>query len=130
MIIDLPLALVQLALFAPAMLFHFPGYITGPLAQRYFAQPGEQEARAQFKAVGGGLGIGANMGLVLGLVWKRNNFGMLTSLLGLTENDNAIKKTLALAGSVYFGVVLLVRWHRLLVKGKELHFTRLIAFSK
>ena len=39
----------------------------------------------------------------------------------MSEDDNAIKKVLGLAGSVYLGIVHLARWHRLLLKGKLMH---------
>ena len=117
----LPFSLLQLVLFVPPLLLYFPGYITGPLLKRCFAHPEEQEAAAQFKAIGGGLGIGANVVLALGILWKQNKIGTLTAILGMSEDDNAMKKVLGLAGSVYLGIVLLARWHRLLVTGKLMH---------
>lgn len=117
----LPLSLIQFVLFTPPLLLHLPGYITGPLTKRCFALPDEEEAAAQFKAIGGGLGIGANVALTLGVLWKRNKIGTLAALLGFTEDDDVIKKALGLVGGVYLGIVLLVRWHRLLIKGTRTH---------
>ncbi|KJA21828.1 hypothetical protein HYPSUDRAFT_683762 [Hypholoma sublateritium FD-334 SS-4] len=114
----LPLSLFQFVLFAPPLLLHLPGYITGPLAKRCFALPEEEEAAAQFKAIGGGLGIGANVALALGILWKRNRIG---TLMGLSEDDNVVQRALGLAGSMYLGIVLLVRWHRLLIRGTPTH---------
>ncbi len=117
----LPFSLLQLVLFVPPLVLHLPGYITGPLLKRCFARPEEQEAAAQFKAIGAGLGIGANVVLALGILWKQNKIGTLSAMLGTGEDDNAMRKVLGLAGSVYLGIVLLARWHRLLVKGKLIH---------
>jgi glycerol-3-phosphate O-acyltransferase/dihydroxyacetone phosphate acyltransferase len=118
----LPLALIQLVLFVPPFLFHLPGYATGPLLAKCLAVPGEEESPAQFKAVGGGLGIGATMALALGVLWKRDKLGTSTTLLGLNEDDTTLKRILGLFGSVYLGVLVLVKWHKLLVKGMSLWF--------
>lgn len=122
LLVGLPLALIQLILFVPPFLFHLPGYVIGPLLAKCLAVPGEEESPAQFKAIGGGLGIGTNMALALGVLWKRNKVGNLTTLLGLNEDDMTLKRVLGLVGSVYLGVLVLVKWHKLLVKGTNACF--------
>lgn len=120
LISGLPLALIRLILFLPPLLLHFPGYITGHLAAKYLATPGEEEGAAQFRAIGGGLGIGANIALSLGVLWKQNKLGALTTLFGLDVDNDSIpmlKRVAGLAGSVCFGVWILVKWHKFLVKG-------------
>jgi glycerol-3-phosphate O-acyltransferase/dihydroxyacetone phosphate acyltransferase len=113
---SLPVSLIRLILFLPPFLLHFPGYFTGPLLSKCLATPGEEEGPAQFKAVGAGLGIGANIALALGLLWKTNNF---RTVLGLGNDDGRalLKRIVGLVGAVYLGVVVLVKWHKLLVGG-------------
>ncbi|KAF8962147.1 hypothetical protein BDZ97DRAFT_1826579 [Flammula alnicola] len=130
---SLPLALIRLILFVPPLLLHFPGYFTGPLAAKCLAAPGEEEAAAQFKAVGGGLGVGANIALALGILWKQNKLGRLTALLGLGVGDERLpflKRVLGLVGSVYFGVLVLVKWHKLLVKANYRQLQQLVTYHK
>lgn len=112
----LPIALVRLALFVPPLLLHFPGYIIGPLAAKAFAPPGEEEAAAQFKAIFGGVGIGGNVALALGVLWKQNKLSALTAIFGL-EGRSMINRIAGLFASVYFSVWVLVKWHKLLVNG-------------
>ncbi|EDR09927.1 glycerol-3-phosphate O-acyltransferase [Laccaria bicolor S238N-H82] len=63
---SLPVALIRLALFLPPLLFFTPGYILGRLSARWLASTEEEETQAQFKAVGGGLGVMTTFALVLG----------------------------------------------------------------
>ncbi|KAH9476178.1 hypothetical protein JR316_0011749 [Psilocybe cubensis] len=129
---SLPLSLIRLVLFIPPLLLHFPGYITGKLSQR-LATKGEEESPAQFKAIGGGVGIGANIALSLGVLWKQNKLGTLSALLGLgdwTQDDGRIaylKRLLGVVGTVYCSVLVLVRWHKLLVNGV---LQRIMTFCK
>lgn len=113
---SLPVSLIRLILFLPPLLLHFPGYFTGPLLSKCLATPGEEEGPAQFKAVGAGLGIGANIALALGILWKKNQSG---TLFGLGDDDGRtlLKRIVGLVGAVYLGVVVLVKWHKLLVGG-------------
>ncbi|KAF9562082.1 glycerol-3-phosphate O-acyltransferase [Agrocybe pediades] len=68
---SLPFSLLRFVLFIPPLLLHFPGYITGRLAAKCLATPGEEESPAQFKSVGGGLGIGMNLAAALGILLQR-----------------------------------------------------------
>ena len=113
---SLPASLIRLILFLPPLLLHFPGYFTGPLLSKCLATPGEEEGPAQFKAVGAGLGIGANIALALGILWKKNSF---RTLIGLGDDDCTalLKRLVGLVGAVYLGVMVLVKWHKLLVRG-------------
>ena len=104
----LPLSLVQLALFLPPMVVHLPGYVTGYLAGRYLVKSGEEEAKAQFKAVGGGVGLAISIAYWLRVVWRKRIAGSTIRRLGL----------LRLFGIIYTGVWVLVKWHALLVRRK------------
>uniref|UniRef100_A0A8H7XV31 Phospholipid/glycerol acyltransferase domain-containing protein n=1 Tax=Psilocybe cubensis TaxID=181762 RepID=A0A8H7XV31_PSICU len=132
---SLPLSLIRLVLFIPPLLLHFPGYITGKLSQR-LATKGEEESPAQFKAIGGGVGIGANIALSLGVLWKQNKLGTLSALLGLgdwTQDDGRIaylKRLLGVVGTVYCSVLVLVRWHKLLVNANYRQLQRIMTFCK
>ncbi|PPQ84398.1 hypothetical protein CVT25_012497 [Psilocybe cyanescens] len=120
----LPVSLIQLALFIPPLLLHFPGYIAGSLSKR-LATKGEEESPAQFKAIGAGVGIGTNIALALGVLWKKNKLGALSALLGLgdwaQEDGSAahVKRILGVIGTVYCSVLVLVKWHKLLVNGEH-----------
>ncbi|KAG5645378.1 hypothetical protein DXG03_006331 [Asterophora parasitica] len=61
----LPTALFSLLLFTPPLLLHITAYLAGAFARRVFVPPGETEGEAQFKAILGGLGIGAGLGAVV-----------------------------------------------------------------
>lgn len=126
---SLPVSLIRLILFLPSLLLHFPGYFTGPLLSKCLATPGEEEGPAQFKAVGAGLGIGANIALALGILWKKNKFG---ALLGLGDDDGMalLKRVVGLVGVIYFGVVALVKWHKFLVGANYRQLQRLLTYRK
>ena len=68
LLISLPGALIRLVLFLPPLLLFTRGYIIGRLSARWLTSNEEEEAQAQFKAVGGGLGVMAAAALLLGLV--------------------------------------------------------------
>jgi len=93
------MALIRLTLFLPPLLLFTPGYILGRLSARWLASNEEEESQAQFKAVGGGLGVMAAVALVLGFV---NKWDIWSSSVG-----GWIK--------VVLGVVGVVKWHNLLV---------------
>ena len=97
---SLPGALIHLALFLPPLLLFTPGYILSRLSARWLASNEEEEAQAQFKAVGGGLGVMAALGVILGFM---NKWDIWSSSVG----GWWIK--------VVLGVVGLVKWHNLLV---------------
>lgn len=107
---DLPLAFTLFIAFIPALLFHIPGYIASHVAARVLYTPGEEETEAQYRAVGGGLGIGLGVLLILGWFWIR---GVLTDwgFLG------GVKGIIGLSLLVYTSVYVLVKWHLMLVKG-------------
>jgi len=92
------------------MIVHLPAYATGYLAGRYLVQPGEEEAKAQFRAVGGGVGLAVSIAYWLRVVWKKHIAGSTMRRLGL----------LRLFGIIYTGVWILVKWHALLVRRKYL----------
>ncbi|CAA7257510.1 unnamed protein product [Cyclocybe aegerita] len=119
-----PLSLVRFFLFLPPLLLHFPGYVSGSLIGKLLAVPGEMESPAQFKAVGGGLGIAANIALAFGVLWKK---GGLSTLPGFPKVEG-VKHVLALVGTIYCSVWLLVKWHGLLVNANYRQLRRIITY--
>ncbi|KAF9447368.1 hypothetical protein P691DRAFT_776198 [Macrolepiota fuliginosa MF-IS2] len=111
-----PLALVWFVAFFPTFLFHIPGYIVSWLLLRAFGSPREEETHAEYRAIGGGLGIGLSTISILGVLW---GMGALTQL-GL----------LGLSISVYTSVYILCKWHLLLIKRNLRQFRRLTTFVK
>ena len=69
------------------------------------------------KVIAGRLGIGVNLAMILGILWK-------TALVGrfsLPDWDDEgwlplSKRLIGLVGVVYCSVIILVKWHKLLVK--------------
>jgi glycerol-3-phosphate O-acyltransferase/dihydroxyacetone phosphate acyltransferase len=113
---SLPLSTLRFAAFLPPLLFVFPAYFTGPLADGLLAKPDEEEGHAQFKAIVGGLGLGVNISLLFGLLWKLQDLGTWG---GLWATDK-VKKIIQVLGTTYLCTSLLVRWHNLLVKGQSI----------
>ncbi|KAF6760508.1 glycerol-3-phosphate O-acyltransferase [Ephemerocybe angulata] len=113
MLTRLPLAVLKFTLFFPSLLFVLPGYFTGPLAKRLLAKPEEEEGFSQFKAIAGGLGVGANIALLFGALWRFQDAGYYAGA-GASHKLGRIAQTL---GVTYLGATLLMRWHNLLVKG-------------
>ncbi|KAF9527174.1 hypothetical protein CPB83DRAFT_856494 [Crepidotus variabilis] len=128
LLVSLPPSLVRLALFLPPLLLHLPGYITGHFAGK-MANPGEYEAVAQLKSVGGGVGIG--LGVLGGLGWvgwsksaeilawlaqQLLHLGSWSGVFGPSEPlqrlilDKA-KSPCTVLGTIYLGMWLLVKWH-------------------
>ncbi|KAF8154540.1 hypothetical protein B0H34DRAFT_660490 [Crassisporium funariophilum] len=62
LLLHLPRTLLTVTLSTPPLIMHIPAYLTGSLAARLLATPGEEEGRAQFKAVGGGVGLAGAVG--------------------------------------------------------------------
>ncbi|KAF8815561.1 hypothetical protein BYT27DRAFT_7193306 [Phlegmacium glaucopus] len=131
---SLPSSLIGLILFMFPLLIHLPGYITGHLAAKFLAVPREEESYAQFKAVGGGLGIGANLAMILGILWKMTRLGRLDSFAPPGRDDEGwlppLKRLIGLSGAVYCSVVILLKWHKLLVKENYRHLQRLLTYRK
>ncbi|KAJ3508497.1 hypothetical protein NMY22_g16594 [Coprinellus aureogranulatus] len=119
----LPLTLLRFAAFLPSLIFVLPAYFTGPLADRLLAKPDEEEGHAQFKAIAGGLGIGANMALLFGILWKVGPFGSLW-------DTGKLRKLVHVLAATYFCTSVLMRWHNLLVKANYTELKRLKTFWK
>lgn len=111
---SLPVALIRLALFLPPLLFFTPGYILGRLSARWLASTEEEETQAQFKAVGGGLGVMTTFALVLGFV---NRWDVWSSTL-----SGWVK--------VLLGVVGMVKWHNVLVDCNYRQLQRILTYHK
>src|SRR5262249_43205714 len=73
--VGFPVALVQFFAFLPAFLFHLPGYIIGQVAMRMLSGPGEAETKAEYRAVGGGIGIIFSVLIALGWLWIKGLLG-------------------------------------------------------
>ncbi|KAG1813693.1 uncharacterized protein BJ212DRAFT_1447854 [Suillus subaureus] len=86
-------------LFFPVFVVHIPGYITGWFAARMLTIPNEEETKAQFKAIFGGLGFAISYGLLTRACVKQ---GLLNRALG----------TLAMAVGMTWS---LWKWHNALV---------------
>lgn len=114
----LPAALLSLAFFVPAMVLHLPAYLTGSLASHFLSAKNEEEARAQFKAIGGGVGLGASVASTL---WALRRKGWLYPVLNLPDLDEgvltSVKRILGVLGGIYSSFYFLVKWHNLLVAG-------------
>lgn len=98
------------------MLFHVPAYLTGALAGKFLAPGGEEEAKAQFKAIGGGVGLGFSVGLVLGLLKKMR---WLDWSWGLVDREDGpivkVKWLCAMFFGAYSSFHLLIKWHNIMV---------------
>ncbi|KAJ3524857.1 hypothetical protein NMY22_g10822 [Coprinellus aureogranulatus] len=115
----LPLAIIRFAAFLPSLIFVLPAYFTGPLADRLIAKPDEEEGHAQFKAIAGGLGLGANMALLFGILWKVGPFGSLW-------DTSRFRKLVHVLAATYVCTSVLMRWHNFLV---EANYTELKRFK-
>ncbi|KAF8628300.1 hypothetical protein AX17_006003 [Amanita inopinata Kibby_2008] len=111
----LPLALVRLALFAPTLIVYVPAYLSGWLAAKTLAAKGEEEAQAQFRGVGGEVGLGMAFGLALGWLWRSLGKWGIYEVLPLLS---------------YAGIFSVVKWHNALVDGNYKMLRRVIVFWK
>lgn len=113
MVARFPLAIIRFVAFLPSLLFVLPAYVTGPLADKLLAKPDEEEGHAQFKAIAGGLGIGANVSLLFGALWKLRAIGIHGTLTATSKFKRLVQVLL----TTYLCTSLLMRWCSLLVKG-------------
>lgn len=107
-----PIALIRFLAFVPTFLFHIPGYIVSQIVLRALYTPGEEETEAQYRAVGGGVGIGLGVLGVMGWLWAK----------GFLGEGFGIKRIIGLSILVYASVYVLVQWHLMLVRGKCFYF--------
>ncbi|KAJ3740452.1 hypothetical protein DFH05DRAFT_1508887 [Lentinula detonsa] len=59
----------------PVLPLYFPAFIMSHFTARLLAMPGEEEGEAQFRSVGGGVGLGVGLAVGRGVViqiWRRN----------------------------------------------------------
>ncbi|KAJ3793896.1 hypothetical protein GGU11DRAFT_847750 [Lentinula aff. detonsa] len=59
----------------PVLPLYFPAFIMSHFTARLLAMPGEEEGEAQFRSVGGGVGLGLGLAVGRGVViqiWRRN----------------------------------------------------------
>ena len=115
MLSSLPSSLIRLILFTPPLLFYLPGYINGYIAGQLLGVPGEEESFAQYKAIGGLLGIATNLAIILGILWRVTGFGYF--VLPGEGPLSLLRHLIGLAGTIYCSVIVLIKWHDLLVKG-------------
>ncbi|KAF9456312.1 hypothetical protein BDZ94DRAFT_1177998 [Collybia nuda] len=127
-LLRLPATLLSLIMFTPAMILHLPAYLTGSLAARFLSVKDEEETHAQFKAIGGGVGLGAS---VVSTLWALRRTGWLFPALTLLNLEGGVltgvKRILGVLGGIYSSFYFLVKWHTLLVAGV---FKRLLAFCR
>ncbi|KAJ7594960.1 hypothetical protein C8J56DRAFT_928097 [Mycena floridula] len=154
-ILSLPKAVFQTALFIPPFLLHLPGYIIGNLTMKCLATPGEEEGEAQYRAIGGGIGLGlywamfgriARRWVAKGLLslssiltqhvqsslpWNLEDFPALSALFTVSSKIwNWTGWTQSWWGntmSVMGLGWLLVKWHGLLVKSNHARYLTLWA---
>lgn len=100
------------------MVLHLPAYLTGSLASRFLSVKDQEEAHAQFKAIGGGVGLGASVASTL---WALRKTGWLYPALSLLDLDEgalaSVKRILGVLVGIYSSFYFLVKWHNLLVAG-------------
>jgi glycerol-3-phosphate O-acyltransferase / dihydroxyacetone phosphate acyltransferase len=134
-------------LFLPPFMCHTPAYLTGYLAGRFLVPPGDEESKAQFKAVFAGIGFGLEVAHItrnvilwltstkgdIGENWARNvgvegilrwcRFeGVLKNLeIVLAGGDGSLggnmRRMLVIGGLYYATALALSRWHNALVDG-------------
>lgn len=97
-------------LFIPPFIAHIPGYLFSGLGSKYLAPPGEEESKAQFKVILGGLGIGLGTGM--SAYWLTR---LAVSLNTPLANGGGIRSQLFLWASIAW---ILIKWHGLLVDRK------------
>jgi glycerol-3-phosphate O-acyltransferase/dihydroxyacetone phosphate acyltransferase len=100
------------------MVLHLPAYLTGSLSGRYLSAKDEDETRAQFKAVGGGVGLGTSVGFMMWVLrrtgWLYWGLGLLDPAVGVLAG---VMRILGVLGGIYSSFCVLVKWHNLLVAG-------------
>lgn len=118
---------LRVTLSLPLLLAHAPGYLFGSLAARLAGD--EEEARAQYKVIFGGLGVALGVGLEAALLFqpgKRNVSGGWSgaqpSLLALAAG---LQRVLGVIGTGW----ILCRLHTMFIDGTSSAFVRLICRS-
>ncbi len=117
-------ALVYFPFFAPALLAHVPAYILGSISARQFA-PKYVEARAQFKVIFGGMGIGVGCGTVGWVAWRWIKRCLVTNLsFGTSFKDAGVVQD----AIGIIGIACAVCWwhNNLLTVGLRYRFVRLL----
>lgn len=115
----LPLALIRLIAFMPPLLLYIPGYASAFLATKALAHPAEEEAHAQFRAVVGGMGIGANIAGMLAFLWNSPNApsAVRRAIFGEDWMSNKWQQIAHGLAASYLCMRILSKWHKLLFKG-------------
>lgn len=103
-------------LFIPPLILYLPAYATAILGERVLNAAGEEEAKAQFKAVIGGM--------TYGMISAAVGFGISTlTIRSLDESAGVIAKTLRILGTasiMYLTTWAIFRWHNALVHSTSL----------
>lgn len=121
-------------------ILHLPAYITGWLAARVLTKPKEEETKAQFKAIFGGLGMGLSYTIVIRTVLKvmhgrgENGTRWLAEMLPqffikiltalrqrLPENEGLLQKLIGTVVVAVGTISILWKWHNFLVKGESIY---------
>ncbi|PCH38936.1 acyltransferase [Wolfiporia cocos MD-104 SS10] len=134
--------------FFPPFVLHVPAYILAASANRFLATAHEEETHAQFKAIFGGIGAGTMYALagraiarfllsskILGklkeMAHTTAKFDILLPLShSMTSIPSSIKSSLAVASLICGTVVLMSKWHNLLIHSNLTQMRRLITSWK
>ncbi|KAH6909834.1 hypothetical protein BKA70DRAFT_1274948 [Coprinopsis sp. MPI-PUGE-AT-0042] len=112
------MALIRLVAFAPPLLLYLPGYASAFLATKVLAHPAEEEAHAQFRAVVGGLGIGAHIAGILLILWNSPYAPSIVrrTIFGQNWASNKWQQVAHGLAASYLCMRILSKWHKLLFK--------------
>ncbi|KAJ3531626.1 hypothetical protein NM688_g7547 [Phlebia brevispora] len=124
-------------LFIPSLVLHIPAYVAAGLGGHFLATPDEEETKAQFKAVCGGVVYGATAavaGLKLTKALSDSSYVrcLLSSLpFGIHfERHETIGSVLGTAAVVYLTIWGIFGWYNKLVYGNYTRYTKLKASWK
>ncbi|KLO07559.1 acyltransferase [Schizopora paradoxa] len=116
-------AMLYFPLFSPALLAHVPAYILGSVSATKLA-PKYVEARAQFKAIFGGIGIAIGCGSMGWGIWRWIKSSILDNSLGTNFSDYSfIQDVLGIFGLAWA----MCLWHNRLIDANLKIYRRLRA---
>lgn len=113
--------------FIPPFLAHIPVYICGALGEKFLTVRDEEETKAEFKCVLGGLGFGLTSAIIGGKLASQQSWlpkpGEVAKLFqnGLSvlfgASGERLKRIITVLTVMYGTTWLLFAWHRALVAG-------------
>ncbi|KAH9920018.1 glycerol-3-phosphate-1-acyltransferase [Epithele typhae] len=141
----------RFVLFLPVLPLHIPAYVTGLVASRVLSTPGEEETRAQFKAVFGGLAATAVYASLTRVIVSRVVANLSRAHIDVPEAFSPlfdilvkggrwffvdqgqfpkVRSTAGFFGSFYITAYVVSHWHNYFVKSNYAQFKRLVASVK